>query len=96
MLGLFVAMFLAVRAAQAVIPLTPLGIPVCDAFLTAYAQCANGPGVPETARPGLRQAINLTRESLRSSAAASERARRTVEVQCAQNHALIRERVVQT
>lgn len=50
--------------------------------------------MPETVRPGLRQAINISREGLRSSASASDRAGRTVEVQCAQSHILIRERLL--
>lgn len=80
--------------AQAVTPVTPLGIPICDAFLDAYARCANGPGIPDEVRPGLRQAINTTREGYRANLT-SDRARRTIEVQCAQSHAITRERLVQ-
>ncbi len=80
--------------AMAVTPVEPVGIETCDAFLAAYAQCAASPSVPEAVRPGLRQGIATTRDGFRTAIAGNERARRTVEFQCAQAHGVIRERLV--
>ena len=80
--------------AAAVTPLTPVGVESCDAFLDAYAQCAASPGVPEPARPGIRQGINSMRESFRDSVARNPAARPTVAYQCAQAHEAVRKSLV--
>ena len=80
--------------AAAVTPLTPVGVESCDAFLDAYAQCAASPGVPEPARPGIRQGINTMRESFRDSVARNPAARPTVAYQCAQAHEAVRKSLV--
>ena len=79
---------------MAVTPATPVGIETCDAFLAAYAQCAASPDVPDAARSGLRQSINTMRQGFRAAVAGNERARRTVEFQCAQAHGVVRERLM--
>lgn len=78
----------------AVTPVTPVGVESCDAFLEAYAQCAASPGVPEAARPGIRQGINTMRESFRDSVLRNEAARPTVAYQCAQAHEAVRKSLV--
>lgn len=80
--------------AAAVTPLTPVSVESCDAFLDAYAQCAASPGVPETARPGIRQGINTMRESFRDSVARNAAARPTVAYQCAQAHEAVRKSLI--
>ncbi|KNY19507.1 DUF3829 domain-containing protein [Methylobacterium sp. ARG-1] len=80
--------------AAAVTPLTPVGVESCDAFLDAYAQCAASLGVPEVARPGIRQGINTMRESFRDSVARNPAARPTVAYQCAQAHEAVRKSLV--
>ena len=79
---------------MAVTPVAPVGIETCDEFLAAYAQCAASPDVPDVARTGLRQSINTMREGFRAAVAGNERARRTVEFQCAQAHGVVRERLM--
>ena len=78
----------------AVTPVTPVGVESCDAFLEAYAQCAASPGVPEAARPGIRQGINTMHESFRDSVLRNEAARPTVAYQCAQAHEAVRKSLV--
>lgn len=80
----------ATTPARAVTPVTPVGVESCDAFLAAYAQCAASPGVPEAARPGIRQGIGTMRESFRDTVARNEAARATVAYQCAQAHEAVR------
>ena len=78
----------------AVTPVTPVGVESCDAFLEAYTQCAASPGVPEAARPGIRQGINTMRESFRDSVLRNEAARPTVAYQCAQAHNAVRKSLI--
>ncbi|TXN60380.1 hypothetical protein FV228_23380, partial [Methylobacterium sp. WL18] len=78
----------------AVTPATPVGVESCDAFLDAYAQCAASPGVPEAARPGIRQGIGTMRESFRESVLRNEGARATVAYQCAQAHEAVRKSLI--
>ncbi|KQP91291.1 DUF3829 domain-containing protein [Methylobacterium sp. Leaf117] len=84
----------ATMPACAVTPVTPVGVESCDAFLAAYAQCAASPGVPEAARPGIRQGIGTMRESFRDSVLRNEAARATVAYQCAQAHEAVRKSLI--
>ena len=70
------------------------GMASCDEFLRAYAQCATAQGVPEAARPGIRQGIAAMRGSFRDSAAANPRARSVLAKQCVDTHAQVRQRMV--
>lgn len=80
----------AARPAAAITPVDVVGVESCDAFLDAYARCAASPGVPEAARPGIRQGINTLRESFRNAVARDASARPTVAYQCAQAHEAVR------
>ena len=80
--------------AFAITPVTPVGVESCDAFLNAYARCAASPGVPEAARPGIRQGINTMRESFRDTVMRNETARPTVAYQCAQAHEAVRKSLI--
>lgn len=80
--------------ATAVTPVTPVGVESCDAFLDAYAQCAASPGVPEAARPNIRQGIGTLRESFRDAISRNTAARPTVAYQCAQAHEAVRKSMV--
>lgn len=80
--------------AFAITPVTPVGVESCDAFLEAYARCAASPGVPEAARPGIRQGINTMRESFRDTVMRNETARPTVAYQCAQAHEAVRKSLI--
>jgi hypothetical protein len=80
--------------ATAVTPVAPVGVESCDAFLDAYAQCAASPGVPEAARPNIRQGIGTLRESFRDAISRNTAARPTVAYQCAQAHEAVRKSMV--
>ena len=84
-----------ITPAAAVTPVTPVGIESCDVFLAAYAQCAASPGVPETARPTIRQGINTLRGSFREAVGRNEAARPIVAQQCAQAHEAVRKSMVE-
>ena len=69
----------------------PVGIDTCDAFLTAYEQCAASSGVPAAARPGLQQGITSMRDSFRSSVAGNPRVAATLRQQCLQMQSSVRQ-----
>ena len=80
--------------AGAVTPVTPVGVESCDAFLAAYAQCAASPGVPDAARPNIRQGINTLRQTFRDAVTRNVAAGATVAQQCAQAHESVRRSMV--
>ncbi|MCJ2062776.1 YiiG family protein [Methylobacterium sp. J-088] len=81
--------------AAAITPVAPVGIESCDAFFAAYAQCAASPGVPEVARPSIRQGINTMRDSFRDTVTRNEAARPTIAYQCAQTHEAVRKSLIE-
>ncbi|RYF14766.1 MAG: hypothetical protein EOO77_13960, partial [Oxalobacteraceae bacterium] len=66
------------------------GVPACEAFLKAYAQCAATAKGPEMMRSGIAQAVDTMRSSYLEDAKRGNVGLRRLAARCPSEHELVR------
>lgn len=68
----------------------PIGVPACDAFLKAYAQCAATAKGPDAMRSGIAQGVESMRSSYLEDAKRGNAGLRRLAARCPDEHELVR------